>query len=309
MDSLKDIFLEYVAEQIFPGNARSEVQYSTLLYRFHPDNYSLRHTEIAKKVAEKIGGDCESGINEYIKQVIKKIDHSFQDELERDGITSEALGISAKKITKGRKSGQQESPWQVAHQWLWETKYPRWQPEYVWNSWKQKAQTNSKWIQFALQPEYAPKAIKVPQPASKENLPINTPLNLKIDLDSPGSYLLLFNYGCDNEGNKTKYLIVPSQAFAPNYQLTDKITLMPQQGAMCEDIQFDAVGKEEYIGILVDEPLELPWLNPNPEHPALSWRGQHLEEVWELLQGKNWQVFYQDFQVVSQNGVNNHVSF
>ncbi len=75
---------------------------------------------------------------------------------------------------------------------------------------------------------------------------------------------------------------------------------MPQQGAMCEDIQFDAVGKEEYIGILVDEPLDLPWLNPDPEHPALPWGGQHLEEVWELLQDKNWQVFYQDFQVESQ---------
>lgn len=305
MNSLKNFFLEYIAEQIFPGNARPEVQYYTLLYRFHPDRYSLRHTEIAKKIAEKIGGDCESAINECIKQVIKKINHSFRNELERAGITSEQIGISPNKSIKGRKPGQKESPWQVVYQWLWDIKYPSWSEKYMWDSWKKKGQNNpnSQWIQFNLQPEYASKAIKIPKPLSKKNLPINTPLNLKIDLDSPGSYLLLFNYGFDNEGHKTKYLIVPSQAFAPNYQLTNKITLMPQQGAMCEDIQFDAVCKEEYIGILVDEPLDLPWLNPNPEHPALSWCGQHLEELWELLEDKNPQVFYQNFHIVSQNGV------
>lgn len=62
---------------------------------------------------------------------------------------------------------------------------------------------------------------------------------------------------------------------------------------------FDALGKEEYLGIVVDEPLDLPELTPDPINPALEWQGKHLERVWEKLRNKNWQVFYRDFEVIS----------
>lgn len=300
MTSLKTLFLDYIATKIFPGNAPPQLQYYTFLYRFNSDNYSLRHTEIGKQLSSTIGGDCESGINEYIKQVIKKINLCFRDELAQDHVTENMLGISATKTTQGRKSAKQGSPWQVAYQWLWQFKYPRWQQDYIWDSWKQSAHNNSDWIQFNLHSASASKALKVPQPKTQGQLPIDTPLTLEINLDSPGSYLLLFNRGFDNHGYTTQYLITPSQAFAPNYQLAEKITLMPQKNAICEDIQFDAVGKEEYLAILVDQPLDLPWLTPDPAHPALQWQGQHLAQVWEHLQHTdNWRVFYRDFDVVT----------
>ncbi len=71
---------------------------------------------------------------------------------------------------------------------------------------------------------------------------------------------------------------------------------------MCKDIQFDAVSTEEYMGIVINNPLDLPWLNPDPHNPVVEWKGEHLEQVWEQLRSQdNWRVFYQNFDVKSVN--------
>ncbi|MBD2432473.1 hypothetical protein CEN44_13775 [Fischerella muscicola CCMEE 5323] len=303
MPSLEKEYLEYVSEQIFPGNVRPELQYGTFIGRFNTNNYSLKSTEIAQGLTQMQGKDYASGINQHIKEVIEKIYRGFRDELAQDGITEQQLGLGNQKGNPGRKTSDIKSPWQIAYEWLWDIKYSRWLQDYIWENWKQRAQTNVEWIQFCDRSvEYASKGMKIPQALPKEIIPINTPLSLKINLDNPGSYLLLFNRGLDAQGNTTKYLVTPSQAFAPSYQLMEKSTLIPLQNAMCEDIQFDSVGKEEYIGIVIDKALNLPWLNPNPENPVLEWQGKHLEQVWEQLHAQdNWRVFYRDFNVVSVN--------
>ena len=301
MESLPNIFLQQISQEIFPGNCPPEVQSHLLKERFHQDNYRLKHTEIGKNLSQTLKGDCESGINQFLKEVIKKLYRTYEDELTQDDITIEMLGLCDNN-RHGRKKDKQQSPWQVLYKWLWQSKYPRWQQDYLWDEWKNKAKVNSSWIQFSnYSSDYTCKGHVVPKPAAKPSIPVNTPLNLEIALDTPGSYLYLFNRGEDTQGNTTKYVISPSQAFAPNCRLMEKITLMPQQGAMCEDvgIQFDALGKEEYLGIVVDEPLDLPELTPDPINPALEWQGEHLERVWEKLRNKNWQVFYRDFEVVS----------
>ncbi|KST65218.1 hypothetical protein [Mastigocoleus testarum] len=309
MDYLSEIFLNHIADEIFSGNAL--VQECTFKHRFNPDNKNYPHKyedkagserkpkkNIADLVAKKIGGDYQSSIAQHIAEVIKKIYKTYQEEMEQDGITQSQL-----QGTRGRMSSNEDAPWEITYKWLWEDKYPHWLQDYIWDSWKQQAQTNKKWIRFSeITLEYSSKGMVIPQAPSKETLPVDTPLSLEIDVDSPGSYLLLFNRGQDIQGNTTKYLVAPSQAIAPNYQLVDKANLMPQQGAMLEDIKFNAEGKEEYIGILIDNALDLPWLNPDPENPALEWEGKHLNEVWKLLQSKdNWQVFYRDFEVTSPN--------
>lgn len=303
MPSLEKEYLEYVSEQIFLENVRPELQYGTFIGRFNPNNYSLKSTEIAQGLTQMQGKDYASGINQHIKEVIEKIYRGFRDELAQDGITEQQLGLGNQKGNPGRKTSDIKSPWQITYEWLWDIKYSRWLQDYIWENWKQRAQTNVEWIQFCERSvEYASKGMKIPQALPKEIIPINTPLSLKINLDNPGSYLLLFNRGLDAQGNTTKYLVTPSQAFAPSYQLMEKSTLIPLQNAMCEDIQFDSVGKEEYIGIVIDKALNLPWLNPNPENPVLEWQGKHLEQVWEQLHAQdNWRVFYRDFNVISVN--------
>lgn len=301
MPLLEREYLEYISKQIFPGNVPPELQYETFKERFYPNNYTLKSIEIAKGLSQRHKQDYESGINQYIKEVIKKIYRVFREELAQDGITEQELGLG--KGTPGRKTSNTESPWRIAYKWLWEKKYYCWLQDYIWNDWQQRAPHNVDWIEFCDRPsEYASKGMKIPQALPKESLPINTPLSLKINLDSSGSYLLLFNRGLDNQGNITRYLVTPSQAFAPIYQLAEKTILIPQQNAMLYDdgIEFDTVGKEEYIGIVIDKALNLPWLNPDPQNPVLEWQGMHLEQLWEQLRNlDNWRVFYQDFDVVS----------
>lgn len=301
MPSLVKEYLEYISQQIFPGNVRPEFQYWTFIERFNPNNFDIKSTEIAEALEHREGKESyTSGFNQHLKEVIKKINRQFPDELERDGVTQQHLGLG-QKGNPGRPTSNAKSPWQTAYQWLWEIKYYRWLQDYIWENWKQRAPTNVEWIQFCDRPpEYAAKGMKIPQPLPKQTIPINTPLSLRINLDSLGSYLLLFNRGSDERGNTTQYLVTPSQAFAPSYQLVEKSTLIPRQDAMCQDIQFDTVGKEEYIGIIIDKAVNLPWLNPDPENPVLEWQGKHLEQIWELLQAQDkWRVFYRDFNIVS----------
>ncbi len=219
MPLLEREFLEYISKKIFPGNVLPELQYWTFIERFHPNNYSLKTTEIAKGLEQMQDKDYVSGINQHLKVVIEKIYRVFRDELAQDGITPEQLGLGNQKGKPGRKTSSTASPWQIIYQWLWSIKYYRWLPDYIWDNWKQKAQTNLDWIQFCTHTEdYSSKGMKIPPALPKESLPINTPLNLKINLDTPGSYLLLFNRGRDSQGNITQCLVTPSQAFAPSYQ-------------------------------------------------------------------------------------------
>ncbi len=315
MSLLEKEYLEYISEQIFTGNVRPHIQYLTFIQRFDPNNYELKSIDIAKgleQMHKELDKNYVSGINQHIKEIIKKINRVFREQLARDGITEQQLGLGNKGDSgRGRYTSDMKTPWQIAYQWLWD-KYDSWLQDYIWNDWQQRAQTNLLWMEFcdmqSIKPEayrpseYACKGMKIPQPLPKESLPINTPLSLKINLDNSGSYLLLFNRGLDIQSNATKNLVIPSQAFAPNYQFTQKSTLIPLQDAMCDDIVFDTVGKEEYIGIVIDKALNLPWLNPNPEKPVVQWQGKHLEQVWEQLQAQdNWRVFYRDFNVVSTN--------
>lgn len=307
MDSLVTIFLNHIAEEIFVDNALT--QEDIFKYRFNPKYEKYPHSYkskldikakakkgIADVIELELGIKCQFSIHQEVGEVIQKIYRTYQKEMEQDGITEEQL--------KGKRGGGggENAPWKVVYRWLWNDKYPRWSQGYIWDSWKERAENNRDWIQFSDRPDGS-KAMVIPAPKPKETLPVNTPLNLAIDIDSPGSYILLFNRGRDKKEDKvTKYLVAPSQAFAPSYELSSEATLMPQKDSMMHEhgIKFDAESEEEYMGIVIDDPLDLPWLNPDLENPVLEWQGKHLNELWEQLHREgNWRVFYRDFDVVA----------
>ena len=301
---IKDIFLkEYIAKEIF-FRPPSKLLYWILLLRFHPQNYSLKNTEIGGKVDEIVGGNSKPGVNQFIKEIVRKIHDRFRDELAEDGITEEDLG-NKKRTQQDSKSCRQKHPWLVAYKWLWDKKFPRWHSVYMWEIWKKETTNNSEWIQF--EEFFPPKFQKIQNderifvPTINNYLPIDTKLNLKLNLNYQSSYLLLFHRGVYAKGETTQYLIIPSQAFAPSYQLVDSINCIPQEGAMCKYIHFELLGKEEFIGILVDRALDLPWLSPDSANPVLKWKGEHLEKLWKELQSQNnWQAFYREFEVISK---------
>lgn len=302
MISLEKEYLDKIAEQIFPTHGRSEKQYELFKERFYPNNYECSNTEIAKGLSQRYKQtiDYETGLPQNIKEIIKKINNVFREELEADGITEDLIGCGKQQGAPGRRSAQTKSPWQIVYQWLWGDQYSLWLQDYIWESWKQTAQTSRNWLKFnPLSSEYASKGIKIPPRISKKRIPAHTPLNLKIEIDCSQSYLILFNLGKTLQGEMTKYLITPSQAFAPHYQLRDKNLFIPQEDALCEDLQFNTEGIEEFMAIVIDRPLTLPWLNPNSEDPAFKWQGKHLGQLWkELKSGQyQWQIFYYDVNV------------
>ena len=83
-----------------------------------------------------------------------------------------------KKGTPVRKKSQQESPWQIIFHWLWNDKYPRRSQDYIWDSWKNRAENSKDWIQFSDRfTEYGAKVMVIPAPQPRETLSVNTPLN------------------------------------------------------------------------------------------------------------------------------------
>ncbi len=174
---------------------------------------------------------------------------------------------------------------------------------YIWSSWKQEASKHEhlRWIEFfpVESNNRMPMRVSSPSPLNR-NLKKGILYKVKIKLNVLGYYFLLLNRGLNNQGIiVSRYLVIPSLDFAPN-PLLEAIDLIPQQNAKFEGIEFDAEGKEEYIGILLDKTLDLPWLNPTPKHPTLEWNVKHLEAVLEQLQNLDTrQVFYRDFEILS----------
>jgi hypothetical protein len=325
MPSLEQEYLEYISKKILPGNVRTDTYYWTLIGRFTPNNHTLSNIVVvqglvAQKVLDRKSDENPTeygdrldkfteGFNQNIKEVIKKIHHAFLNELFQDGITEQQLGLG-EKGKPGRKQSTTQGPWQIVYEWLWNVKYSRWLQDHIWENWKQQAQTqqsleNADWIQFCDFSEPASRGMDLsrgmdtPKPLPKERIPLRTALSLKTNLDYSESYLLLFNRGQDEQGNVTKNLVAPSQAFAPTYQLTKKSMTIPLANAVMPYISFNATGTEEYIGIIINRALDLPWLKPDPYNPVLEWQGKHLEQIWKQLYNQdNWQIFYRDFNVI-----------
>ena len=205
MDSLKDIFLKDIAKQIFPGNAPLERMYWTFLYRFAPDLYHLKGIQIAERVSETVGVDAVPGLGMSLRQVIIRINKTFRDELDQDGVEEDDLI---------RHRPGQQGPWLVVYQWLWEKKYPRWHSIYMWEIWKQEATNNSEWIQF--EEFFPPKFQKIDDnerifvPTINNYLPINTKLNLKLNLNYQSIAVLnsLWHNPLVIKFRKIKYLTV-----------------------------------------------------------------------------------------------------
>jgi hypothetical protein len=273
------VFLEDIASNIFTETA-SDVQRLCFRLRFHPDNEKLENTEIAGLIKKQLnGGFAENSINPILGDVIKKIKDKFAPEMAADG-------IDIAKLTPGR-GKPKESPWKIVYGWL----RMRW----IWQSLVEKADKHCQWIDF-LSPEH--RGLVIPPPRQKRQLQVKAPYLMRIELQHSSRNLLLLN-----QGWQTKYVLTPSSAFAPKCQLDGKPMWIPQDGSILQEckewINFDTPGKEEFVGIVLDEDLDFDWLDLRDDNHVPTWDETRLSQLWSYLEGKeNWQVFYQDFDVV-----------
>ncbi len=274
------VFIEDIAANIFT-EAASEGQKLCFRLRFDPDNEKLENTDIAGIIKKELnGGFSENSINPILGDVIKKIKDKFAPEMAADG-------IDIAKLTPGR-GKPKESPWKIVYRWL----RMRW----IWQSLVEKADKHCEWIDF-LHPENH-HGIVIPPPRQKRQLQVKAAYSLRIELQHYSRNLLLLN-----QGWQTKYVLAPSIAFAPKCQLDGKPMWIPQDGSILQEckewINFDTPGKEEFVGIVLDENLDFDWLDLREDNHAPTWDETRLSQLWSYLEGKeNWQVFYQDFEVV-----------
>ncbi|NET80836.1 MAG: hypothetical protein F6J94_02255 [Moorea sp. SIO1F2] len=279
-------FIEYIADNIFPISKSSETQKLCFQLRFSPENWQEENVEIARKMDKKLGAFNEQSINATLAEVLKKLKKQFGEEMPKNGVNLD-------NRSKGRPADDKQSPWRIAYRWLWEHKFPYWEMDGLWQTLIKEAASPSHWLRFTPDPIYN-KALVVPR-GKKPVIGLNIPYYMHVDLDCDQEHLLLLNRGLD-----TNYVVCPSQAFAPVNRLKEKKMLMPQSGAMCEEIKFDRVGQEEFMAIVLEDSLNLPWLTPNQEEPAPIWNLERLKELWTRLaeDSHNWQAFYRSFQVV-----------
>ena len=274
------VFLEDIAANIFTETA-SEVQRLCFRLRFHPDNHRLETTDIAGLIKKQLnGGFCENSINPILGDVIKKIKDKFAPQMAADG-------IDIAKLTLG-KGKPKESPWKIVYRWL----RMRW----IWQSLVEKADKHCQWIDF-LHPENH-HGIVIPPPRQKRQLQVKAAYSMRIELQHSSRNLLLLN-----QGWQTKYVLTPSIAFAPKCQLDGKPMWIPQDGSILREsngwMNFETPGKEEFVGIVLDDDLDFDWLDLREDNHAPTWDETRLSQLWSYLEGKeNWQVFYQDFEVV-----------
>jgi len=315
MNSLKTTFLQQIAREAKIPEFTAQLQYWAFMYRFDQDfeEYPMTHKSIDETIAnlveQEIKGKCQTTIDPTISKVNKKIRSSFAREIQSSEIPLERL---RRNKNDGRPTSEEGQPWKVLYDWLWGIKYISWVEDYIWNEWKARATQSSEWINFSD----GAKGFIVPPPKENPTLPAKTPLSMQIDIDRPGSYLILFNRGFkkikkgQKEGQKQvmdKYLIAPSWGFAPSSKLTEVKMLIPQENSSAADnnMKFKFINAstkeysvhEEYMAILVDAELDLKWF-AKPANPILQWDGSHLEELWNHFKTlEPAQIFHHEFEV------------
>ena len=177
----------------------------------------------------------------------------------------------------------------------------------IWQLLRSKAQSHPSWLQFLTESEMASvqrRTRKLMLPISSEKIKLKIPVNqslwMVIDLPFQNYQLLLLN-----RSQQGQALLCPSSAYAPNSIVDKSPILLPQKYAWASDSEekfvFGEVGNEEFLAIVLQKPLSLPWLTPSEDEALPEWNAERMKELFKQLEQQgNWQVFYQSFEVVEK---------
>ena len=177
----------------------------------------------------------------------------------------------------------------------------------IWQLLRSKAQSHPSWLQFLTESEMVSvqrRTRKLMLPISSEKIKLKIPVNqslwMVIDLPFQNYQLLLLN-----RSQQGQALLCPSSAYAPNSIVDKSPILLPQKYAWASDSEekfvFGEVGNEEFLAIVLQKPLSLPWLTPSEDEALPEWNAERMKELFKQLEQQgNWQVFYQSFEVVEK---------
>ncbi len=285
-------------------NLREEV-FFTLRYDKHRP-VIFEHRQIAEELMPKdsrLGkGDYATSIGTTSQNVVQAMVNLYKEEMVNDGVNLNTL-VNGKKGERGT--------WREAYYWLWNYKYLWWLGLHSWEILQKKAKSIPNWLQFLTEEEKAAvlmvnksPTLPPPPPSAQKitpTIPVNQSLWMLIDLElneNKNYQLLLLN-----RSQQGQYLLCPSSAYAPNPIIEKPPIVLPQKDAWADNSKekfvFGEAGKEEFLAIALEKPLNLPWLTPREDEALPEWNAERIKELFEQLeQQENWQVFYQSFEVV-----------
>lgn len=284
---LEQKFINDLAGELFEKENGKKTENEVLFrLRFNRDNYELpNQTDMAENDINKLmesAGFKGKNIQRILRFIINMILDKYSEEI--SGNISEKELNDLKNTERGK-----GNIWQIVFKWLWNYKFPRWQMGWIWQNLQNQANISPNWLNFV------PTGTDRGMVFRQEKLQVNQRYDLKVDLPRE-AYLILLNQGLD-----TRFLVCPSLAFAPEYKIVETPIWLPQNLALATEdkIYFDAPGKEEYLAILLEKPLDIDWLKLSDRDPFPSWESNEIIQLWEAL-GKqsNWQIFYRQVEIV-----------
>ncbi len=284
--SIQQQFIREIADSIFQQsvNGKDSEEKCFFKLRFDPENEQLdnqnkNNNDIVSLMNQKLGYSS-SNIQRLQTKVIQTLVNQYEQQMKADELDIESIR-NPKRGDKGI--------WKEVYSWLWEYQFPR----YLWEKLRKEAdKKNQDWIRFvddsslvSSEREFIIKTAK----KEPKTIPINQSLDLeiKVDPDYCNYHLLLFN-----QNLKGFHLICPTEIFAPKSQIEETPWSMPTEGS----ITFITTGTEEFLGIVIEQPLELEWLKLSEN---LQFEPKHLVKLWEQLEkNQNRRLFYQSFEVI-----------
>ena len=291
--SIQQQFIREIADSTFEQsvNGKDTEEQCFFKLRFEPENYELNNKNNSKNndQSDIVGlmkefNNYPSNIQRLQTKVIQALVNQYEQQIKADELDIESI-LNAKRGEK--------DIWKRVYSWLWDKQFPR----YLWKTLREKSDKNQDWIRFVDDSLVSSERGLVVRKTKNKTIPINKPLDLiiNVDADCCNHHLLLFYRGLTDFR-----LICPTEVFAPKSKIEEIPWLMPTEGSIANKdewkFEFDTTGTEEFLAIVIEQPLELEWLKLSEK---LQFEPKHLVELWEQLEkNKNWRSFYQSFEVV-----------
>ena len=289
----EQLFIQEISQKLYP-EGRYQIK-EKLIFEvcYAPENMGLPTEELAEYLNNRYFDDGQrqitaARVSQLRTVVAKRLLEEFQDEMIADKVEVE-------KITDGGRGGSKphEKPYRIAGDWLWRCKFSRWVVDLALKPIIPDADKCSGWIDF-IPVDNCSRGIVPPPSPTKPKIKVNTSYFMSIRLPNPKGYFLLLNRGLI-----TRYCICPSLYIAPNNEFDrDGQLLMPQETATAKDIQFNEVGKEDFIGIVVDRSLNKNWLQPNNNEQLPTLNLERITKLISELEKVKHELFDRDFNIV-----------
>lgn len=254
---------------------------------FNFDEFEKRLELLSQKNQQEIAAE--------LKSVARQIDSGFQEVLHNMGVVK--TSITELLVSSNTILNRLEELITIIGN-------PQAVPTKFWKFLHEKSKSPPNWLQFLTAENAAMLEVNrgpiLPPPPEKirPRIPANQSLWMRIDLNFASHQLLLLN-----RSKQGQCLLCPSSAYAPNYIMEKSPIVLPQKDAWAgeseEKFVFREAGKEEFLAIVLEKPLSLPWLTPSEEEALPEWNADRMKELFQQLEQQgHWQVFYQIFEIV-----------